>query len=60
MTPQQYKTARSLLRTINGGTDIGDWAKGITARNRAGLPVNKNELATAQELLQMADKLRKK
>jgi len=60
MTPQQYKTARSLLRTVNGGTDIGDWAKGITTRNRAGLPVNKNELAIAQELLQMADKLRKK
>lgn len=60
MTPQQYKTARSLLRTVNGGTDIGDWAKGITARDRAGLPVNKNDLATAKELLQIADKLRKK
>lgn len=60
MTPHQAQAARSLLRTVNGGTDIGDWAKGITARNRAGLPVNKNELVIAQELLQMADKLRKK
>ena len=36
------------------------WARGITSRDRAGLPVNKNDLATAKELLQIADKLRKK
>ncbi len=60
MTPHQTQTAHRLLRTVNGGTDIGGWAKGITARDRAGLPVNKNDLATAKELLQIADKLRKK
>jgi len=60
MTPQQEQAASSLLRTVNGGTDIGDWARTITSSDRAGLPVNKNELATAKELLQIADKLRKK
>ena len=25
------------------------WARGITSRDRAGLPVNKNDLATAKE-----------
>lgn len=60
MTPHQTQTAHRLLRTVNGGTDIGDWARTITSRDRAGLPVNKNELAIAQELLQIADKLRKK
>ena len=60
MTPQQHQSARSLLRTVNGGTDIGEWARGITSRDRAGLPVNKNDLATAKELLQIAEKKRKK
>lgn len=60
MTPQQHQAARSLLRTVNGGTDIGEWARNITGRDRAGLPVNKNELATAKQLLQITDKLRKK
>ena len=60
MTPQQHQAARSLLRTVNGGTDIGEWARGITSRDRAGLPVNKTDLATAKELLQIADKLNKK
>ena len=69
MTPHQTQTAHRLLRTVNGGTDIGEWARTITSRewartitsrDRAGLPVNKNDLATAKELLQIADKLRKK
>ena len=60
MTPQQHQTASRLLGTVNGGTDIGDWARTITSRDRSGLPVNKNDLATAKELLQIADKLRKK
>ena len=60
MTPHQTQTASRLLGTINGGTDIGDWARGITSRDRAGLPVNKNDLAIAQELLRMAANLRKK
>ena len=60
MTPHQTQTAHRLLRTVNGGTDIGDWARTITSRDRAGLPVNKNDLATAKELLQIAEKLIKK
>ena len=60
MTPHQTQAASRLLGTINGGTDIGEWARGITSRDSAGLPVNKNDLATAKELLQIADKLRKK
>ena len=60
LTPHQTQAASRLLGTINGGTDIGEWARGITSRDQAGLPVNKNDLATAKELLQIADKLRKK
>ena len=60
MTPQQAQTARSLLRSVNGGTDIAGWANGITARHRAGLPVNQQDLRTARELLAMATKIRKK
>ncbi len=47
MTPHQTQTAHRLLRTVNGGTDIGEWARTITSRDRAGLPVNKNDLAKA-------------
>ena len=60
MTPQQEQAARSLLRTVNGGTDIVDWARGITARTRTGLPVNQQDLRIARELLAMATKIRKK
>lgn len=60
MTPQQHEAARSLLRTVNGGTDIGEWAKGINDRARLGLPVNKDDLKLSRELLEMARNLRKK
>lgn len=60
MTPQQHQTASRLLGTINGGTDIGDWARNINNRARLGLPVNKDDLKLSRELMQIADKLRKK
>jgi hypothetical protein len=60
MTPQQYSAAKSLLRTVNGGTDIGAWARGITGRADKGLPVNRDDLAVARELLTMTKKINRK
>lgn len=60
MTPQQHQAARSLLRSVNGGTDIRDWARSITGRAGKGLPVSKQDLKLARELLEISSTIRRK